>query len=172
MSETAPVVDRPSRPTVYVETSVISYLAAALSRDVVTRGHQESTRRWWSLTSRWQLVTSTVALGELARGDHATAVRRLEYLQGLTLLKVTAEAKQLAVALLAGIPLPPKAKLDADHIAVAATNGVAYIVTWNLKHIANPTTRSRVERLCLENGYRAPIACTPENLLQVPNDVH
>jgi len=35
------------RPKVYVETSVISYLTARPSRDVISLAHQELTRQWW-----------------------------------------------------------------------------------------------------------------------------
>lgn len=57
-----------ARPTVYVETSVISYLAADPSGDVVTRAHQKITKEWWSRTSRWELIVSGTVLREALRG--------------------------------------------------------------------------------------------------------
>ncbi|HET7228691.1 MAG TPA: type II toxin-antitoxin system VapC family toxin [Longimicrobium sp.] len=164
MSGTSPQ-ETDARPTVYVETSVISYLAATPSGDVITRAHQKSTRSWWVQRGYWDLFTSTVAVGEIVRGDHRTAVRRLEMLADLALLPVTPDAKALAAQFLTRGTLPAKARLDAEHIAVAAVNRLAYIVTWNLKHIANPAIRTRVEALCLSEGYQPPIACTPEELL-------
>ena len=35
-------------PTVYIETSVLSYLAARPSRDVVIAAYQQVTREWWA----------------------------------------------------------------------------------------------------------------------------
>jgi hypothetical protein len=35
------------KPKVYIETSVISYLTAKLSRDLITAGHQKITQEWW-----------------------------------------------------------------------------------------------------------------------------
>ncbi|HEX8906123.1 MAG TPA: type II toxin-antitoxin system VapC family toxin [Longimicrobiaceae bacterium] len=152
-------------PTVYVETTVVSYLAANPSGDAVTRGLQKSTQSWWANRARWDLLTSTAVVGELVKGDHRTAVKRLELLAGIPLLTITPETKLLAAELLRRGPLPPKARVDADHISIAAVYGVAYIVTWNLKHIANPAIRRRVDDICRAAGYRFPVACTPEELL-------
>ena len=152
-------------PTVYVETTVISYLAADPSRDLVTRAHQKSTRDWWVRRGYWDLFTSTAAVGELARGDHATAMKRLQLLGDLSLLTVTPEARALASELMRSGPLPAKARVDAEHISVAAVNSLMYLVTWNLKHIANPAIRERIDAICRSAGYHPPIACTPEELL-------
>jgi hypothetical protein len=132
---------------------------------MVTRAHQKSTRDWWIRRGYWDLYTSTVTAGEMVRGDHATAVKRLGLLGDLVLLTVTPEAKDLAAEILRRGLLPAKARLDAEHTAVAAVNGLAYIVTWNLKHIANPAIRSRVEAVCRAAGYQPSVACTPEDLL-------
>jgi hypothetical protein len=35
------------RPSVYLETSIVSYLAAFPSRDLVTAAHQQITHTWW-----------------------------------------------------------------------------------------------------------------------------
>ena len=41
-----------------------------------------------------------------------------------------------------------------------------YLLTWNLKHIANATIRSKVEALCRAEGYEPPIICTPDELME------
>ena len=58
-----------------------------------------------------------------------------------------------------------KAATDALHISIACVSGINYLVTWNCKHIANAERYEAVNRLCIENGYIAPIICTPEELL-------
>lgn len=166
MSEPASAADRPSRPTVYVETSVISYLAADPSGDLITRGHQEATRRWWSRTTRWELVVSTAVLREAIRGNHAAALKRLELVPAVRLLQIDADARRLASDLVRRGLFPSKAHVDAEHVAVSAVNGIDYLVTWNLKHIANARVRRRVEDLCRLAGYEPPVICTPEALLE------
>lgn len=56
---------------------------------------------------------------------------------------------------------------DALHIAIAVTNGVDYLLTWNCKHIANAVIRRQVERVCRLRGYEPVSICTPEELLEM-----
>jgi hypothetical protein len=118
-------------PTVYVETSVVSYLAARPSGDLVTRGHQQATRRWWANRARWNLIVSSVVLREALRGNHEYAMKRVDLLEGIPAVSVNPAAKALSRELLQRVPLPAKARLDAEHIAIAAVSGLAYLVTWN-----------------------------------------
>jgi len=85
----------------------------------------------------------------------------------IPLLEVTTEAESLAAALLDEVPLPPKAATDALHIAVAAVNGVEYLLTWNCRHIANPALRPRIESVCRRMGFEPPVICTPQELLEI-----
>ncbi len=57
--------------------------------------------------------------------------------------------------------LPPKARLDAVHVAVAAVNGMDYLLTWNLRHLANAALRGKIEAVCRDAGTVPPIICTP-----------
>ena len=103
-------------------------------------------------------------LREAARGDAKAAAERLEALKGLSVLAVTDEAEVLAEVFIHRCGLPPKAAVDAVHIAVAAVNGMDYLLTWNCTHIANAVFRGRVEDASRDAGYRPPIICTPEEL--------
>ena len=154
-------------PKVYVETTVISYLTARPSRDVVIAGHQQSTREWWDgYSGRFELVASQLVVEEASAGDREAAQQRLAVLAGMLLLELTEEALALAENLVAAGAVPQQAAADALHIAVAVTNGVDYLLTWNHRHLANATMRGAIERVCRAAGYEPVIICTPEELLE------
>ena len=79
-------------------------------------------------------------------------------------------AVKLTVPLTAGFvaeaAIPQRAGEDALHLAIAATNGVEYLVTWNCRHLANATMREKIEAVCRAAGHQPPIICTPEELLE------
>ncbi len=83
----------------------------------------------------------------------------------LTSLVVTADAIELAKALVQAQCMPLEAASDALHIAIATVNGVEYLLTWNCTHIANAQMRGRIERLIRARGHEPTILCTPEELL-------
>jgi len=153
------------KPTVYIETTIPSYLTAWPSRDVVRAGEQQVTRDWWDRRADFELRVSSLVLLECSAGDSDAAALRLAALDGVPVLAQTAEVERLAEALLREVPLPAKAGADALHIAVAAVNGVAYLLTWNCTHIANATLRPRIEAICRQLGYEPPVICTPMELL-------
>lgn len=155
------------KPKVYVETSVISYLTSRPSRDVVVAGHQQTTREWWhTCRDRFELVASQIVLGEAASGNPEAARERVAVLGELDLLAVTPEAMTLAQQLVKSAAIPAKAAQDAMHLAVAVTNGVAYLVTWNCRHLANALLRTKIEEACRAAGYEPVVICTPEELLE------
>ena len=157
----------PAKPRVYIETTVISYLAARPSRDIVTLAHQQITHEWWrSAARRFDLVASDVVRDEAAEGDPEAARARLGELANVAVLNLSDEASALAEKLLDAGALPRPATQDAVHIAIAVTNSVDYLVTWNLRHIANAMTRAAIERTCRRAGYRPTAICTPEELLE------
>jgi predicted nucleic acid-binding protein len=151
---------------VYLETSVISYLAAWPSRDVIVAGRQQLTHEWWlRRRNSFEVVVSELVHLECADGNPVAAARRAEFLAVLRSLETTPEAEMLALALLKGAALPSKARADALHIAIAATQGVSYLLTWNSAHIANAEKRPLVEAVCRRAGYESPILCTPDELM-------
>lgn len=115
---------------IYVETSIVGYLTARSAADVVFQARQELTRRWWlQRREGFDLYISQLVLDEAGAGDPTAAADRLRVLDGLPLLGESAEADRLADLLLARHLLPPKAAADAQHVALAATAGVDYLLT-------------------------------------------
>ena len=150
----------------YVETTVVSYLTARKSRDLVVAAHQEITHRWWKRRRReFLLYCSQAVIREASAGDKRAAAKRLAALEDLPLLEVNESAKRLAAALVEAAALPDKATEDALHIALATAHGMDYLLTWNCKHIANAEIRNLVAAVSYEHGYGAPVICTPEELM-------
>jgi hypothetical protein len=153
--------------SVYLETTVVSYLTARPSRDLIVRAHQQITRAWWrTRRSAFDLFISPLVLQEAGDGDPQAARRRLAALARIPVLAAVPGALAVANALRNRGPIPPRAAADAMHIAIAAAHGVEYLLTWNCAHIANAQMRPNIERLCREEGFEPPILCTPEELLE------
>ena len=154
------------KPKVYIETSVISYLTARPSRDLVTAAHQQLTTDWWEdRRADFALYISQLVVREASAGDEDAAKRRLDVIEQIPLLELNEEALSLARTLVEDGPLPAKASEDALHIAVATAHGMDFILTWNCKHIANAEMRNLIAEVCHSQGYEPPITCTPEELL-------
>lgn len=155
------------KPLAYVETSVISYLTARPSRDLIVAGHQQVTQDWWDQRRQsFHLVASELVTEEAAAGDEGAAKARLAVLEEMELVETTREALFLAKALVEQGPLPERASEDALHIAIAVTNGCDFLLTWNHKHLANAAMRASIERICRRSGYEPSVLCTPEDLLE------
>ena len=156
-----------TKPSVYVETSIVSYLTARPSRDLIIAAQQTMTREWWlDAPERFVLVASELVLTEAAAGDTDAARARLTALEVVTWLDTTEDAAALTRRLLELGAFPREAAADAAHVGVAAMNRVDYLLTWNLRHIASAAARARIERACRNVGYEPPVICTPNELMK------
>jgi hypothetical protein len=104
---------------------------------------------------------------EAAAGDEAASQERLNLLTEMTLFQVTQRVIDLGKILVERGALPAKAGADALHISIAAVENVQYLLTWNCRHLANVTMRPLIESVYMENGFKAPLICTPEELTEV-----
>jgi predicted nucleic acid-binding protein len=151
----------------YIETSVVSYLCSRPSTDMIVAAHQKLTHRWWrERASRFEMLISELVYQEAAAGDAEAAGARLEAVAACRILTITEAAVSLAERLVANGPIPREHAADALHIAIAAVNGMDYLLTWNCKHLANAMHRSRIESLVDKAGYICPVICTPEELME------
>ena len=153
--------------SIYLESSVVSYLAARPSRDLVVAGNQQVTRDWWETRrGEYELFVSDAVVAECAAGDSTAASERGLFLADLPVLATTEESEALADALLSAMSLSQKAALDALHIALAAANGIDILLTWNCTHIANPFLQPQINAACVEFGVVPPTICTPLQLIE------
>lgn len=151
---------------VYIETSMVSYLTARPSNNLILMANLEITREWWDTRrDRFTLYISQVVLDEVAHGDPEIATRRLDLLRDLPLLEVNESVQSLAAQFLTKSTLPPKASDDALHIAAATVYGLDYLLTWNCKHIANAQIQKKLAQISIEEGYELPTICTPYELM-------
>jgi hypothetical protein len=158
-------------PSAYIETTIPSYYVARPSTNVVQASRQESTRVWWDGgCSGFELFTSREVLEEAKLGDPEMARQRLDLLVGLRRLELTAQVGSLARELVEIGLIPEKAASDSIHISVASVHQMNYLVTWNFKHIANPYTRDRLRTIVADAGFRLPVLCSPEELIQYNED--
>ena len=69
---------------VYIETSIISYLTARPSSNLIAAAWQKETTDWWeSQRHRFSLCVSDLVIEEAGRGDKGAARRRLAKLAGV-----------------------------------------------------------------------------------------
>ena len=156
------------KKTVYIETSIVSYLTARPSSDLLAAAWQKVTIDWWETQrDRFDLFASDVVIEEAGRGDDIAVARRLEALAGIPLLAITDDVILFSEALIQAGAVPKKAIGDSLHIALSAVHGIDYLITWNYRHIDNAETKPIIRGVCLANRYGYPEICTPQELMGV-----
>ena len=157
--------------SVYIETTIPSYLTAWRSTELSVVAKQQSTRQWWDERRQdFDLFISDVVLVEAAGGDPDAARRRLGVLDGISVLSPRSQADDVALSLIDRLALPRRALADAAHIAICIVHGIDYLLTWNCTHIANATYQPVILDVCDSYGYAMPVICTPDQLMGDDNE--
>ena len=150
---------------VYIDAMIPSYLVAPLSRDPKIAEWQRITREFWQ-DSRFEFVLSNYVIDEISMGDRNQAANRMQAVAEIPVIIVRHFDLTFAEQLIYQKALPQGALTDAIHIAVTARRAIPYLATWNFTHLANSSTRSRVEQICHHAGYSPPRIDTPEAILE------
>ena len=159
-------MNKNEKMSVYIETSVISYLTSNMSRDLVIAAHQEISHTWWEKRRfNYHLFISQVVMDEITAGDTSLAHVRKKLIEGIRLLPITEEMTKLAKHFVEKGILPQKSANDALHVAIAAICKIDFVLSWNCKHIANAEIEKAIWKACESLGYQAPSICTPLELL-------
>jgi hypothetical protein len=156
------------KPTVYLESSVVSYFANEISSDLKVAAEQRITREWWTrILPRVDPYVSEFVLAEISKGKSAYADARRSAIRDFTLLPTTDDIYTLANAYIRKLALPKNGEIDAYHLAMAAVHEVDFLLSWNCKHIANALKYSLIYKINTSLGYQSPTICTPRELMEM-----
>ena len=156
------------KPSVYIESTVISYLTSRPSRDLIVAAHQQITVAWWEdVHPQVDGFISPFVNQEISRGDSDAAQKRIEVVKDLSVLEVNDEIQKLAEKYSAALELPEKSKTDAAHLAVAVWHEMDYLLSWNCRHIVSGRVKKSLEDINAILDLKTPVMCTPEELMEV-----
>ena len=152
---------------VYLDTSIPSFLIREHRAEPEIIEMQEVTSRFWE-DKRFQFVISQRVVDEIQAGRRIDKVElRLQAIKKLGILEITEEVEFLAELLLQARALPADQENDAIHVPVATVNGVPYLATWNLRHLANPNQKIQFDKICRAASYFPVKILTPRQLLEI-----
>jgi hypothetical protein len=153
-----------ARKSLYVESTIPSYISAWDSRDVVTLGRQVQTGDFWqNERHKYDLFISDYVIEEIQAGDPEAAQKRLELVDGITTLPKTAEIEALAEFYQKMLDIPARAKMDCVHLAVSVLERISYLLTWNCAHLGF-ASYIKVRDYNNKHGLWVPLLVTPENI--------
>ncbi|MDZ7617824.1 MAG: type II toxin-antitoxin system VapC family toxin [Patescibacteria group bacterium] len=158
-------------PTVYLETTIPSYLAAYPSRDLIVAAHQQITHEWWrTAPDRFDLYISEAVVSEIRNGDPTAVARRIAIVDGLPVLELNEEVRRLVHQYDQRLGLIGRARADLPHLAFAVAYQMEYLVTWNCRHIANGEIIRRLLTVNRQLRLATPLLVTPEEILCSPDE--
>lgn len=148
----------------YIETSVPNML---LHEDAPDKMQITALFMQWVGLSAHELFISPVVVKEIARtpGPRRAMLEKAVVELGATLLAVSAEAEELARHYAAARIMPARFQDDALHVAVAACHHLDMIVSWNMKHLANPNKVARINAVNRQYGWPLMRIHTPQEVL-------
>lgn len=153
---------------IYVETSVISYLANRPSRDGLVAARQALTHDWWAGLDSASVWVSELVVAEVSRGDLQAANNRLRWIEHLPRVEIEPQALALAQRLMDEGLVPKTEAEDAMHIALASVHGFDYLVSWNFAHFVGADPKYRLFSALRDCGLNPVRLVTPEELMEGP----
>ena len=158
------------KKSIYIETTIVSYLVSRQSSDIVSRARQELTKRFWNnCMVKYDAYISQYVLTEAQKGDSSQSEKRIKALESFQLLELNDEIESLAKFYFKVLRIPEKSKLDAFHLAVACMHKMDYVVTWNFHHLSNGWTRKQLDVVNRDRNIATPIICSPEEISEAEN---
>ena len=155
------------KPTVYIESTVVSYLTSRPSNDAVISSRQQATQQLWNeYADNFEFVVSNIVITEITQGNPYRAQERLETIVNLRTLEVNPVVDNLAQLLIDSGAVPQNFRFDAQHIAIAAVNQIEFLVSWNYKHIVNQSKHQLINSICKHAGFQPLTICTPIDLIE------
>jgi predicted nucleic acid-binding protein len=156
--------------SVYIETTIPSAYYDE-REDVVSRFHRHQTQLWWKAHRMpYDLYTSEAVLAELHRGEFAGRDEAVRLLEGIPVLTLTEDIRGVARVYRDHLVMPGGDMGDSFHLAFACVNELDYLLTWNCRHLANPSKIAHITTINRRLGLLTPTLLTPEMLVEEVTD--
>ena len=147
-----------------METSFFSACVTTRT-DVDSQSWKKRSLVWLKTqASRHELFVSDEVLGELAAPSYPNSREALRFTAGIPPLEVSDEVLGLGQVLIDEKVMPGPNAGDAVHVATAIYYRLEYMLTWNVKHLANLNKRTHLARVCLKVSRVPPMIVTPDVL--------
>ena len=154
------------KPSLYLETTIPSYLAARISSNLIIAGRQAVTYDFWEYERhKYDLYVSFFVHEECRNGDPSAAKRRLELLKGIDIIETTPDVEPLADVYMRLLSIPPSKKIDALHLAICCVYGIDILLTWNCTHLGNDDIMRLTQKHNDAHGLPTPRMITPDFLV-------
>lgn len=156
--------------TVYLETSFVSACVTDRADPGSIHRRQVSVDWWDAQRLRHELHISDEVVAELSHPNYPNRGKALEWIDGLPVLPVNQETIGLARVLVRERVMPAPLAGDALHIAAAIVHRMQYVLSWNVRHLANPNKTRHLAVICLRLGFVPPQIVTPDLLWETDDE--
>lgn len=155
------------KATIYLETTIVSYLTARPHRDIVIAAQQELTRQWWENEKpNYRCYISPYVLEEASAGNEQAAEKRIQTLQEIDILPLSPEIEHLAERISITLNIPTTARMDAFHLACCIYHKLDYLLTWNCSHLANGPRLKKLSLFLQQESLWQPLVYTPHEMIE------
>lgn len=157
--------------SVYLETSFFS--ACVWDRqDALSIARRDESRRWWVQQRRHHnLYVSAEVVRELSDPTFRNSADALALTAEARDLPLNEEVLGVAKLLVKERVMPgPAGNGDAVHVAASIVHRMEYLLTWNVKHLANSNKLAHLRIICRRIGFAIPDLVTPDFLWDLDGD--
>jgi len=153
------------KKSVYIESTIPSYITAKESKDVIKAARQSMTKLFWEQErAKYRLIVSQYVIDECKLGDPGAAQKRLSLITDIPVLEESDEVNRLAAIYQNLLGIPEKAKADSFHLAICVIAKVHYLLSWNCAHLGF-NAYLKIREYNEKHGLWTPLLVTPEYFL-------
>ncbi len=152
---------------VYLDASFVS--ACVTDRaDAKSLARHQTSLEWWQTQRRLhEVYVSQEVVRELSSPEFARREQALALIADMPLLDISVEVAGVAEVFVREYLMPAPAVGDAVHVAVCAVHGIGFLLSWNVRHLANPNKTAHLQAICRRLGLLPPIIVTPDLLWEI-----
>jgi len=151
--------------SVYIETTIPSAYVTTRT-DPHSLAWREDTRQWWSVQRQYyDCFFSQEAIDELSAADFPGCEEALDLMADIPLLEINDDVRSISEVYVREKLMPgPGGRGDSLHVALASYHEVDFLLTWNIRHLANPNKSEHLIVINRRLALLTPTIVTPEML--------